>query len=98
MEGLVGSGAGDHCLHSDWAFSVSGASSRSPPRATESPLRLSSEDAHFHLRSSLPCSPKEPLISAGRILCLCGVFLLEVSLIFLFIPAGASQKYVFLVF
>lgn len=79
MEGLVGSGAGDHCLHSDWAFSMSGAPPPSPPRATESPLRLSAEDAHFHLRSSLACSPKEKLTSAGRILCLCGVFLLEVS-------------------
>lgn len=79
MEGLVGSGAGDHCLHSDWAFSVSGAPPPSPPRATESLLRLSAEDARFHLRSSLACSPKEKLTPAGRILCLCGVFLLEVS-------------------
>lgn len=79
MEGLLGSGAGDHCLHYDWAFSVSGAPPRSPPRATESLLRLSSEDAHFHLRSSLACSPKELLISAGHILCSCSVFLLEDS-------------------
>lgn len=80
LEGLVGSGAGDHCLHSDLAFSVSGAPPRSPPQATESPLRLSAEDAHFHLRSSLACSSKEHLMSAGHILCLlCSVFLLQVS-------------------
>lgn len=72
-------GLGSRRLHSDWAFSVSGAPPPSPPRATESPLRLSAEDAHFHLRSSLACSPKEQLISAGCILWLCGVFLLEVS-------------------
>lgn len=50
--------------------------------------------AHFHLRSRA-CSPKEQLISEGRIFCLCGVFLLKVSPDLFILPCwGISVFYI----